>query len=728
MFVSAALLFWVQPMFGKTVLPLLGGSPAVWNTCMVFYQATLMAGYAYAHVSAKRLGLRPQAMLHLGLLALVLISLPVGLPEGWRPPAEGGPHGWLFLLLLVSVGPGFFVISATAPMLQKWFSRMSHPASKDPYFLYAASNLGSMGALLGYPLLIEPHLSLRQQAWAWAGGYGLMAVLISLSAGLLLKSSPKAESQGMATAGAVPDKDEDFPGLSMARRLRWVLLSFAPSSLLLGVTGYITTDIAPVPLLWVIPLSMYLLTFVLVFARRPVLDRDLMVKAQPFLILPLAAWFLWGRELNAWLSIPIHLLSFFALAVVCHGELAKDRPPLSHLTEFYLLVSLGGVLGGAFNTLLAPVMFNSMAEYPLGIVIASMLRPHTGSVGRGTRGYSLDIALPTVLAVFVVGLDLGALTGVLKMSAIGKGAVYFMVMASAYAFRSRPVRFGLGAGVVILAGLLLSGGKGYLLHSERSFFGVHRVASDTEGRYHMLYHGTTLHGVQGTSPGRRREPLAYFHRKGPLGQALSTLPWRDARGNVAVVGLGAGTIASYAGPGERWTFYEIDPAVERIARDTRFFTYLEDCRAEVNVILGDARLSLADAPDRHFGLIVLDAFSSDAIPVHLMTKEAMGLYLSKLSDGGTLLFNVTNRNFDFQPVLGGLAREAGVFAIVRRSEGAGARGGEEAMTFGSTWVVMARQATDLGGLSGDPEWKTLSARPGAGPWTDDYSNILDILR
>jgi spermidine synthase len=729
LFVSATLLFWVQPMFAKMVLPLLGGTPAVWNTCMVFYQAVLLAGYVYAHVSARWLGVRWQAVLHVGWLALALLVLPIGIPKGWIPPAAAYPGPWLLLLLLVSVGLPFFVLSTTAPMLQQWFAHTRHHAARDPYFLYAASNLGSMVALLGYPALLEPRLRLVQQSHVWSLGYGLLALLILSCAGILWRSHQAGNPEAGKGEGGEPEAAPAvFPEtLTAGRRLRWVLLAFAPSSLLLGVTTYISTDIAAVPLIWVIPLALYLLTFVLVFARRPLLSLELVARWQPVAVLPLVVLFLWDLQAEGNLVLPLHLVAFFFLAMVCHGELARSRPSTAHLTEFYLWLSVGGVLGGLFNALVAPLVFNSVVEYPLAIVLACLLRP-------ATRGHSpwkdftwRDLAWPLGF-----GLLLALLVQMVKANAGQAGVTGVTVIVSCFAalvcygFAFWALRFGLGVGAIFLAGVLYSSGDYPVLHRERSFFGVLQVQADATGQYHFLYHGTTLHGAQSLDPQRRREPLTYYIPTGPVGQVFNAFIHKRRHQNVAVIGLGTGSLSSYAWARQSWTFFEIDPAVERLARDPLYFTFLEDCPAEMKVILGDARLTLARAPDRVYDLIIFDAFSSDAVPTHLISREALSLYLTKLANGGMLMFHISNRYLDLRPVLANLAADAAQVCIYQDYQVSEAE--QSTYASHSMWVVMARSQKDLGELAQDERWTQAAPDPRVGLWTDEYSNILSVFR
>ncbi len=534
---------------------------------------------------------------------------------------------WLLALMAATVGPPFFVLAGTGPLLQRWFARTGHRDAGDPYFLYAASNLGSALALLGYPFLLEPRLRLAEQSLAWTLGYALLGVLVAACAGVGLRGRG-----AVAAAEPAGEEEREAAPVTVRERALWTALAFAPSSLLLSVTTYITTDIAAAPLFWVVPLALYLLTFTVAFARRPVLPHAWMVRLQPVPVVAVAVITFLSLDYAATLVVPLHLAAFFLTAMVCHGELARRRPAVRHLTEFYLWISVGGVLGGAFNVLLAPVLFDHVVEYGIAMGAACALRPRR----RGERGLAarvLDWGVPLVF--------LGVLAAIVRSPVFASPSVDLAFAATAgfvavacILLARWPLRFGLAVGAVLVLGVLHEQRSGRVLLAERTFFGRYTVLAVSDGgAYHSLVHGTTLHGAQSMVPGLRREPLTYYRRGGPLGQVFASLPARPGR-QVAVVGLGTGTSAAYGAPGERWTYFEIDPAVVRIARDPRYFTYLADSRARTEVALGDARLSLARAPDASFDLILLDAFSSDAIPVHLMTREALDLYLRKLRPGG----------------------------------------------------------------------------------------------
>jgi SAM-dependent methyltransferase len=718
LFLSAALLFGIEPMFSKMVLPLLGGTAAVWTTCMLFFQAVLLLGYGYAHFVAGRVSLRGQVVLQAALLTIALTLVPVGIPAGWAPPAAGAPTLWLLSLLTVSLGVPFFVLATMAPLLQRWYERASDGG--DPYPLYAASNLGSLIVLLSYPFVIEPSLSLLRQGALWAAGYRLLVLTVLVCAATAWRARPTAGDPSAPTRSAP---------VAVRTRLEWLLYAFVPSSLLLGVTSYITTDIAAVPFLWVIPLALYLLTFVLVFARAAPERHTWMLGIQPFAIIPLMFVWSWGVGGAPTALMALHLIAFFTTAMVCHGELARRRPPSEQLTDFYLMLALGGALGGVFNAIVAPHLFHSVAEYPLVLALACFLRPDRRRVARAAERIGADLAWGLVPALLMTGLapvarGLVGETTVRPMAPIiAVAIVSACVAALCYAAKNRPFRFGVSvAGVLASAAVPVIGGP-IVLHAERSFFGVHRVREDPTGRYHTLYHGVTLHGAQSLDPRRRCDPLTYYAREGPAGSAMEQLGPAAGR-RVGVVGLGSGSLAAYARAGDSWTYFEIDPVVERIARDPRYFTYLT-CAENVRVVLGDGRLSLARAPDRSFDLLVLDAFSSDGIPVHLLTREAIELYRKKLRPGGAILLHLSNRHLDLAPIVASNAKEAGLIARISFIPLTAAQQAD--FKAASKWAVLVEQEGDLGALAHDLRWRPLVAGERARAWTDVYSDLVSAL-
>lgn len=721
LFLSALLLFGVQPMFTKMVLPMLGGSPTVWNTAMLFFQGALLLGYGYAHLTTRWLGLKQQSVLHLGVLVIALLVLPFGVAEGWTPPTESTPIPWLLALFAVSVGLPFFAVSTTAPLLQKWFAHTSHPAAVNPYFLYAGSNVGSILALLSYPTLIEPLLSTQGQSQLWSFGYALLLALIAACAFLLWR-----HFQALPADQQTREEGAEEEVISWSRRLRWIALAFVPSSLMLGVTLYITTDLVAMPLLWVIPLTLYLLTFVIVFSRRPLIKHEWMLLAQPVLLLAIAVTYNLSQA-NLTVFAPLHLLSFFVVAMVAHGELVRLRPGSHHLTEFYFWMSVGGVLGGLFNGLVAPLLFNSVLEYPLVMVLAYLLRPHF--LQGDARSRALDIGLPLLLLVLILvpGYLVGTELAQYSSLAIVAYAMIFGLLV--YLFKQRPLRFALGLAVLFFGLGMLKHSGDRLLAQERSFFGVHKVMLDPTGQFHELYHGTTMHGAQSIQAEYQGEPLTYFHRRSPIGRLFSLLNHTGAAKRfkrIALVGLGAGAIACYREDWQQWTIYEIDPVVVKLASDDRYFSYLSKCAPNADIVLGDARLSLENAPDGQFDLIILDAYSSDVVPVHLITREALQLYERKLAPHGLLAAHISNRHLNLVGVFGTQAADAGLAALAQRPPNQ-TEAEYKAYLYAADWVVLARTQEDLQVLAKDSQWRPLAADPAQTVWTDDFSNIFGVI-
>jgi hypothetical protein len=730
MFLSAALLFLVEPMIGKMLLPLLGGTPAVWNTCLVFFQAALLAGYLYAHAALRFLSRKVQVLAHIGVLLLPLLiagMLPPHVPSGWEPPAATNPVGWVLLLLLVVIGLPFFALSATTSMMQRWFADSGRSDASDPYFLYAASNAGSLLGLLAFPLLMEPLLRLSQQSRMWSAGYAIFVAMTALCAAMAWKWGTKNAAFEKAAA-ALPN---NVPS-AWSTRWRWIALAFIPSSLMLGVTTAMTADVPAIPLFWVLPLAVYLISFVLVFAKKPPISHQWMLKRLPFLILcgicPTIS--------QGTFSLPILLIAYltvlFGMALVFHGELARSRPEVGNLTEFYLCLSIGGVLGGIFNSLLAPVVFKTVLELPLVLIFAAAIRPIVAADTRKNSATDTrkDFLLPITLGLCMVAVILGLAHTGIKPGHVETTLVFGYSLLWCLSFGQRRARFALGLVAMLLASWLYAP-YGHLLKAERSFFGVYRVRNSPDGRFRLLYHGAIAHGTQSLDPNMSREPLAYYTRSGPAGAVMTAAQQTMPHGDWAIVGLGAGAMACYMQPGQTLTYYEIDPLVADIAEDPRYFTLLSQCDPQTKIILGDARLKLKDAHDSSYGLIVLDAFSGDSIPMHLMTKEALALYVQKLAPGGLIAFHVSNLYFDLAPTLGNLAADAHLTALVGNDTQV-TQAQRDAGKLPSIWVVMARNPNDLAPLYDVPHpgfaWEPLQAQPNARLWTDDYSNLLGVVK
>ena len=522
-------------------------------------------------------------------------------------------------------------------MLQLWFSRTNHPSARDPYFLYVASNLGSLLALASYPVLVEPLLTLGAQSRLWAIGY---AAFVALTAACAL-TSWRQRSRGRVSVleenDSFGNREANTP-ISTARRARWVAASFVPSSLMLAVTSYLSTDIAAVPLLWILPLALYLLTFVVAFSSTASQAQTLARRAVPLLVVPLVLLMTTRAYVPLLLVFPLHLAGFVFVALLCHGELARDRPGGGASHRVLFLDFMWRDAGRHVQHAGRPAIFSGIGEYPLALVLACLWLPRGDSAVASRRAVALDWGLPLVIGVLTAGSLLWAgFAPSQRRCAAGHAG---MAGAGVLSQKQRPSRFALSLGAMLLAGSWFAGES--VLDRSRTFFGVYRVSVDRSGRYHTLAHGTTLHGMQALDPARRSEPLTYFHRTGPFGQAFAKLPNRATARQIAVIGLGVGTLAAYVQPGQQWTFFEIDPEVERIARTSAYFTYLDACGSQCRVVLGDARLSLARDGASRYDLIVLDAFSSDAIPVHLLTREALSLYVSRLAPGGALAFHISN--------------------------------------------------------------------------------------
>lgn len=717
LFTSAALLFWVQPLIAKMLLPLLGGAPSVWNTCMLFFQALLLAGYAYALLISQRLSLRNQAIVHAVLLLASALVLPFAISNrllAWLP-TQSSPILWLLATLLVTAGPPFLLVSATAPLLQRWFSHTSHRAARDPYFLYAISNAGSMLALLAFPFLLEPRFAVRTQTLIWAVGYAVMVVFI-IACAFLLNRNRVAPAQMDAEIAT----DEVIEPVGTAKKVEWTLLAFVPSSLMLGVTTYIATDVASLPLIWIVPLALYLATFILAFSRIQIIKPWVVSLSLPFVLVLLGTFTIVKPPVSVWLTILLHLLFFFIAALVCHQRLAQNRPHVSKLPEYYLWIAVGGVLGGAFNALLAPLVFPTPLEYPIAIVCACLLRPNTSKEQNTDR--KIRIIFPT--CIFLITFSLSMIVPGLGLSLRYEDGVVLLVpllLCLVLGVR-RPITFGLGLAALMLGAIIHLGAGNETLVTERNFFGVWRVTDSSNRDIRRLYHGTTVHGLQLLDPERECIATSYYHKNGPIGRVFEVYNAKSTNLPVAVTGLGAGTLATYSAPGQQWDIYDIDPATVRIASDPRFFTFLSNCtRGAYRVILGDARLQLRAAPNGHYGLIVMDAFSSDSVPAHLLTSEALELYLAKLAPDGIIAFHISNRYLNLEPLLSGLSRRAGLSAYVRRDGGGAMVPG----IYGSLWVVMARNDAALGAIVDDVDWETPQ---GDVIWTDDYSNILSVLK
>ena len=726
-FTSACLVFVVQPMAAKLILPTLGGSPSVWNASMVFFQTALLAGYAYAHLLQRIPTMRGQVAVHLTLLVLAALFLPLRISGLLGDPDAAQPALWLLGTLAVSIGAPFAVLSATAPLLQAWYARVraGHADGANPYVLYAASNLGSFLALLAYPIVIEPLASLSGQRWGWSAGYGLFVLMV---VGLGVQVWRRRE---VGAADPAP--------LSRSAPIAWrekgmlVLLAAAPSSLMLGVTAHLTTDVASAPFLWVIPLALYLLTFVIAFQTRPAIPPALTLGLQATMGAACAA--LIAFRTGEWLLVfAVNLGAFFFTALMCHQRLAARRPAPDRLTEFYLLLSLGGVVGGVFNGLLAPVVFNMVWEYPIVLVAAALLRPWSRREMRPweiiccVAGVAIAFLGPVSMEAVRYAPDVRAAVSDAQLIRIAQGVLGIAAMF-AFLVRDRAVLFAVVLGAIVWSGYHLARGYDWAL-SERSFFGVMRVAKIDDplmgGPVNVLMHGTTLHGAQAQGRSHLCQPTLYYATSTPLGQAMLQTQARHLEGaRVGVVGQGSGAMAAYKRSQDQLTFFEIDPMVDRLSRDPRWFSFIDGCAdGPVRTVIGDARLTMDREPTGAYDLLIIDAFSSDAVPTHLLTVEAIRGYLRLLSPDGVVVLHLSNRNLEITLPAEAAAQALGAphlhqVYIERQGLGQMAEASTEALLIGKSQAAMA-------GFDEDRRWRSLASTD-VRPWTDDYVNLFGSL-
>jgi len=724
-FVSALLLFSVQPLFTKMVLPRLGGSPAVWSVAMVFFQSLLLGGYAYAHYLMQLRNRMIPVAAHLALLIVALLTLPLSIASGWGEPPTSGYAFWLLGLFAVSIGLPFFALAANNPLLQAWFVRTGHPSGPDPYFLYASSNIGSFLALLSYPVLLEPMFTLRTQNLIWTSGYGLLILLIASCGVLLLRSPISAAAETLA-------EDTDAPAPAWILRARWIFLAAVPSGLLIAVTAHISTDVAAAPLLWVLPLSLYLLTWVLVFQSRPLLPHKWMLMAQPLAITGVIVLLAVGGEQNLLLTLGGHQVCFFVIAMACHGELARTRPAAKYLTGFYVALSFGGMVGGLFAGLIAPFTFSWIAEYPILLALAALCRP-PGGEERLPRWSSWYWPLLAALAVALIAPSYYSEGKVMtwldehRVWVIGGVGVLSALLALGLNANRWKIFATVAVALVLIRAYPSDDGR---VETVRSFFGVHKIVVTPHGQYHVLMHGTTIHGAQkyqnddGTPVTGRPEPITYYHKDGGIGQAISAV--RARKGGplrVAVIGLGSGTLTCASEPGETWKFFEIDQSMVDTARDPKYFSYIQNCEPDLKPVIGDARLTFAREPDGIYDLIIVDAYSSDAIPIHLATEEAMEIYKDKLAPQGAVVMHVSNRHLELSSVVVGIAEANDLKSWVYSEDS----NRDSEYIFATSVVVSAREETDVGKLASSEQWALTEADEDQRVWTDDYSNVLGAV-
>jgi spermidine synthase len=706
---GAFLLFLLEPMFARMILPLLGGAANVWITAVMFYQVTLLAGYGYAHASGV-LAPRAQFLLHCLLSFAALVTLPIAIPAGWSPPAGVNPVFAQIGLMAAAIGAPFAILSATAPLVQRWFSLLR--PKDDPYPLYAFSNVGSFAALIAYPAIVEPLFTLSQQQVLWSAGYGLLAAAMA-ALGYISSRAANAPSEKVQTGAA--------PAPSAATLLRWLALAAAPSSLMLSTTSFIATDIASIPLLWVIPLGAYLATFVIAFSTASAAAGALATRYYPILLVPLCvalAPVLGKSNMNPSVTLPLHLIAFFFAALMCHCELSRTKPDASKLTLFYFIVASGGALGGIFNSIVAPYIFSDVLEYPLGLALVCLAAPTAGArLSSRTFALAIGAGLCAGLAVRIPNASdafdlLGALSYKLLLLA---GAVLLFLI------RRYPASLAMGVGAYLAAAILAPSNTS-LIYAERNFYGVNRVRDMPQAGLRIMEHGTTVHGLMALDDAHRTTPLGYYHPTGGLAEATLAVGRAGKAPVIAVIGLGAGEMACNGESDWRYDFYEIDPAVVAIATDKSLFPFLDQCAARSRRILGDGRLSLRAAANGAYDEIMIDAFTSDAIPMHLLTREAISEFLQKLKPGGLLVLHLSNRYFNLAPIVAAAARDMGLAGAARLRDPA-VVAGTELPIYGSLAVALARSPEALEPLF-ELGWRRLKPIAGVSAWTDDWSNLI----
>ncbi|WP_430444463.1 fused MFS/spermidine synthase [Sphingorhabdus contaminans] len=682
----------------------------------------LLAGYAYAH-RLSRTSPRRQVIIHIALFAFAILWLPIGLAD-LHPPADGSPIFWVPWLLIASIGPLFFVVAAQAPLMQRWYSMSGNQG--EPYALYAASNIGSFGGLIAYPILVEPFATIQSQKWIWSGIYIALLGLVCACAAMIWRNA--------GTRSAAPEDSTDHLPIGWRRRLYWVVLAAVPSGLMLSTTSHLTTDLMAMPLIWVIPLGIYLLSFSVAFADNQKPAYWISRFAPVVLIISAAFVFVvWGKAAIGGLTASLSLL--FIVAVALHNEMYRTRPAPAQLTSFYLMMSVGGVLGGFFCAILAPLLFDWTWEHPILILMAAALLPAIPLLHLNES----DKRLPFIMAVIgTIALALGLFGGITEPvdSSFTKIVLAATIITLGIAVAGFRLPF-----LLAVAGLLTINGGWYSVQQSldgvrmRSYFGTYTVNASESGRVRWLNHGTTMHGMQLLDDPTR--PISYYPDTSGVGIAMRNAPrLYGPKASIGVVGLGTGTLACYRQPGQDWQFFEIDPLVIEIARERRIFSFLEKCAPDVPITLGDARLTLAAVPQGKFDILALDAFSSDSIPLHLLTKEAFATYRKALKPDGILLVHISNRYIDLNPVIAAEVKANGWTAALRHDSPT-----EELINRGnraSQWIALSQDPAKLAELTGKvdkvksryykpDQWIELDAPGNTSPWTDNYASVLPHL-
>jgi hypothetical protein len=715
-------------MVAKMLLPQVGGAAAVWTTALLFFQSLLLVGYAYSHFIVTRLSLRWQIGSHLLLLALTVLSLPIQIVGSGTPTPGSNPITWVLITLLIRVGLPFFCLTTLSPLLQSWFVRTGHLHSSDPYFLYRASNLGSFTALVAYPIIIERFSGLEFQTRAWQIGYISLLILIILVSLKLWRSSTSTISHTNQVSHEV---------IPLLRLLRWVALATVPSLWLLAVTTYFTTQIRPIPLLWVIPLAIYLLSFAIVFGKHSI-SLKILSRIYPYIAVALLGLTILGEvHLPFLLGFFLQFGAFFIGALLCHGQLAKERPGASKLTTFYLALAIGGALGGLIGAIFAPLFFHDLYEFPIAIILTGLLLPraipllkrellHEIAKAMLVAGFLIVIGVFLVITQALQHLNTTFLTSSGTLADLLRLLLILPIPALAVvAFSRKPIGLAIMLSTILILLQLPLSSQPAPIYQSRDFFGVHKVITNRDQSVRIYENAGTIHGLQLQSTSSRDLPTTYYSPTGPAGEVFQQ--WVPQHSSIAVIGLGVGTLACYNHPGESWDFYEIDPEVIHIAKDPHLFTFLSDCTPKASTILGDGRIEIASAKPHSYDLIVIDAFSGDAPPIHVLTREALVLYTSKLRQNGVLLFNISNSYVDFRTVLSAEAKSLKMVSYARADSNITPQEQNEGKA-PSDWMVLSSSLSNIQSLVSRPNWMPITPPANAPIWTDDYSNLFSVLR
>ncbi len=716
---SAALLFWIQPLVAKSLLPTTGGSPAIWHTVIVFFQTTLLLGYLYAHVLVTKVSLRHQALVHFGLLATaILVFLPQDRFDLAVSVSTNHPEripGQLWLGLITSIGLPCLLVSSTSPLLQSWYRHCQVPDANDPYFLYSASNVGSLATLLAFPLFTESYLGLSFQFQYWSIGFTLLCFLAFTCYSL---------AQGGRNTSSLPPLGSSHPTERQASPIKWFGYAFLGSSVMIGATTFLTTNVMNAPLMGVLPLAVFLITYILAFAKRPLSLCSRAAELTLIAIMAVLFQIFSSATDPAWLVTGIHLSLVFFSCLLIHRKLATSRPRAAHITAFYLWISVGGVAAGVSHTFVAPIVFDRIWEYPLTILalclISGRTEPSRPTPMMRSLGWGSSFLGLLLFACFAASRSIAFLGPFNKFP----NPIIGITLAGAFLGGRTPIRLTAVLTCLFALNAWRGDAHGKTLFIDRNFYGQSRITLDPNGLTKRLIHGNTIHGRQSIEKGHDQLPLSYYHTAGPLRRIFKQYEEIESQSSVALVGLGAGSMLYYAEAHQSWSVFEIDPLVIQLAKDSRYFSYISNSKAgSFRIKAGDARVQLANEAEHSFDLILLDAFSSDSIPMHLFTKEAVELYLSKLANDGLLAFHISNRTLNLAPALSRLIDEFQLQSLAWNDPHESAELGKDP----SHWVAVTRNPTSLDKLRKDDRWLPLETPPNTPLWTDERSNILDAM-